>query len=114
MVAGLQEHRWSQYTSYSRTTWLTRVCQFAGKHRLLLKAGTGLRRDIPSRPATKMRDENSAVKYTNTLLPSDIYASAHYFSCDRLSLYAPRPNRQTQRIAAKQRVWLRGTSLPAL
>ena len=32
MVAGLQEHRWSQYTSYSRTTWLTRVCQFAGKH----------------------------------------------------------------------------------
>ena len=25
MVAGLQEHRWSQYTSYSRTTWLTRV-----------------------------------------------------------------------------------------
>ena len=32
MVAGLQEHRWSRYTSYSRTTWLTRVCQFAGKH----------------------------------------------------------------------------------
>ena len=32
MVAGLQEHRWSQYTSYSRTTWLTRVCQFAEKH----------------------------------------------------------------------------------
>ena len=58
--------------------------------RLLLKAGTGLRRDIPSRPATKMRDENSAVKYTNTLLPSDIYASAHYFSCDRLCLYALR------------------------
>ena len=37
-----------------------------------------------------MRDENSAVKYTNTLLPSDIYASAHYFSCDRLGLQADR------------------------
>ena len=26
-----------------------------------------------------------------------------HFSCDRLGLYAPRPNRQTQRITAKQR-----------
>ena len=68
--------------------------------RVVTKSRDGTSRPVP---LLKCGTKYSAVKYTNTLLPSDIYASAHYFSCDRLGLYAPRPNRQTQRIAAKQR-----------